>query len=689
MRRLVLLVLLAIAMAGVASSFDARAYLYDGENESMITTSDFSVGGVAYTIVSYNKVETFLLSDGQVISDAQTISGVIRNYQNNVLMPTKEEWAKIKSQVLSFNASRNYKTRFGPAEQVCLDALLVSMYPCDTLSKCTTTATMICAIDPSVLCPPADLLAVPILNYTNDVRTFDNRTKDFLALWNAFTPDNAQSSFKQMQNDISVLKTSAVSISKNPLRFPESGDVCRDCIGRCPATHLDVASLDNASASLAVFTARIGPIGTEGGRASQIAQATIDRQNYVKASALLAQWTPKWNSFKSTYGALSTKAATVSQYVADSEFTTSYSVFKARWADMETKLTTRDFTGVEATFSELSSAASKLNASINGSLEPYNATVDAQDRSKDLLSRARWKVNPNSKESVAGYNALATRKNSLDAQFKPPLTSVSYKALTANYSSLSSDIEKFLGSEQKVTDTVSSFGGQFGSASINGAFTLASAFTPLTYSTRNAAAPFIPPFVLVLTDLAIISVAVVMFVGVLLYFKSAFRNRIVLGLWMVGLFGFLFALGVGSVAIFAFVNSAASSGTYDEFLQQLPRSNAAYIAIDQAGATSSQISAMSSCADTVKGQMKSLFSKPSHVFTFSGKSCAWVGGNQSSNQTLATDSCFDKTVGSSVFVMKASNATHDPKFSTVYLSQVEVAGDEAYYKRCEIGDVLG
>lgn len=686
-RLAVFVIAFAMAMAGFASAFDAGAYLYDGETTSMVSTSDFVYSGASYTLVKINSIDTFLLSGGKPLTSATDISSVLQGYTASTLMPSADEWAKMKGHFDDFNKSRNYQTRFGPAEDVCLNAIFYSVYPCDSLASCTQTATMICSVDPSVLCPPPELLGQPIYDYTSNVRTFDAEMNKIATLLSNFNADNAASTFKQLEDGAAKLKSTSAIIAKNPLRFPNSGDVCSDCIGRCPATNLNTAALDSALSEIAVYKVRIGPLESATATATQIAQATSDRENYKQNSAVVAQWSPTWKAFKAKWEKLRVDASALAPYVGDTSFTSAYSAFTGKWAEMDRMLNTRDVAGIDSAYSAVSQAAISLNASIKDAAKPYNLTAEAQDTVSDLLTQARWKANSKISSSVSGYNSLATRKNALDSQFKPPMTSAQYAALESNYSKLALDARAFLNSQTYVTDSVASVGGQFGSASINGVFTLAGAFTPLSYSARTSVAPVIPPIVLLLTDLAVISVAVVMFVGVLLYFKTLFRSRTLLGLWMVGLFAFLFALGVGSIAIFAFVNSSANSGTFDEFMSSLTRAQVSYVALDQAGISAPTLAAMTGCANVVSAQTKSLFGKKTEVFTYSGDSCAWLSGNNTA--PMLRDNCFDSTVGAPLFIMHSANNSTVPEFSTVYVTQVDMYGDESYYKRCEVGDVLG
>ena len=697
MRRLGALFILFIALAGVLSPFDAKPYLYDGETMQMVSEVPIEIEGGSYTLVRINNADTFLLSNGEPLTDAAAISSVIRENEISTLMPGDSEWAAIKAKLISFNSSRNYKTRFGPAEDLCVQATLLKYYPCNTYASCFVTANQICnlaASGGSSGCVP-DMLATPILNYSQSIITLNSEMGGALKLQSSLTPENAATTFSTLLLKIKNMKSAATSISKNILRFPDTGDKCPEggisgCIGICPSSKFDFASLDNATSLVMKFQDRTAPLEAVSSLASQIAQATSDRLRYKETTALAAQWGPKWKAFKAKHEPLRVKASSLVPFIADASFTGAYSAFNTKWSDMDRKLATRDFNGIAQSFSAAEIAATMLNASLTAGVQPYNATLKAQNSASDILIRARWKVNAKLSSSVSLYNSLATRKNSLDSQFKPPMAQAKYAALSGNYTKLAADAQKFMDGQQKVADTAANVGGKFGAASVNGVFTLAAAFTPLSYSTRSSFAPVIPPVVLFLSDLAVVSVAIVLFVGVLVYFKGVFHNKVFLGLWVLAFLAFLFATAVSSVAIFAFVNSAASGGTYDEFLPKLASAPTAYIAIDQAGATPAQVAAMSSCANLISSQVKSQFGKQSEAFTYSGTACAWLSKNGTGqNTSLTRDACFDRSVGSAVFVLHPSSQASEPKFSTVYAKQADIYGDEAYYRRCEIGDVLG
>lgn len=683
-------------LIGVSCAFNAAAYLYDGESTSMVTQTIITVQSGTYTLMTINGVDTFLLSEsGEPLTDASSIASILTEHETSALMPSDAEWAAVKDKLLEFNRSRNYKTRFGPAEANCLQGTGLSFYPCETYATCMQTASLVCSLQPGSGCSP-DLIATPILNYSLAVKALNTEMAAALKLHADLRADTASTTFSQMQIRITNIRSAATSIQKNILRFPESGDRCPEggfqgCIGLCPSAHFATAALDNASGALNAFSARAAPLEGVSALATSIATATRERLDFAATSAQALEWAPRWKAFKSKYEPLRVSASSLVPFVADPVFTDNYAVFNTKWTEMDQKIAKRDFNSIAAAYVAAEAAAAALNTSTKNALLPYNNALNAQNAASDALVQARWKTSSKISSAVAAYNALASRKNALDAQFKPPLTSAKYSALAGNYSALALDAQKYMDSQAQVSDTVSQVGSQFGAASVNGVFSLAAAVTPLSYSTRSSLAPIIPPFVLFLTDLAVVSVAVVMFVGVLVYFKGLFHNKAVLGLWMLGFFAFLFALGVGSIAIFAFVNSAASSGSFDEFLPNVMSSQASYVAIDQAGATPSQIASMSSCANFITAQVRKQFNKSAEIFTYSGKDCKWLGKNTTANTangTMTREQCFDKAVGSPIFALHAGTPI-DPKFSSVYVKQVDITGNEATFTRCEVGDVLG
>ncbi len=683
---LTIILLLALALAASAS-FNSSAYLYASEGPADVQSETLDVGGgsTLYVLYTIGGIPSILTANDQPMTDPNAIASVLRDYQSHVLLPSPSELDALRSYILSFNSSRNVKTdamaRSYPSgiEDTCLIYTNLKYAPCSDATSCSATATMLCARYDVGTCPP-DLISPMLLSYGRNVNTFANQTDSVLSALSDISLSNGAEQLASIQSSLSALQAAAQDQKVTKLRSTLASQ-CPDCLGICPTPALDTGSLDNASALASSLSARLAGAKPVQAMAIQITQSSADRLAYAQASALLVVWAPKWAQFKSKYGALKTQVDTLLTYNKDPNFTSSAAVFSQLWTSMESRMSNRNFNQVDADFARLGGLAAPLQAAATDAAVPYTQTRAAQNHASDALIQLRWRILPSDTSAVLAYNRLAARKTALDANFTPPFTSAQYSVFNQSYNSLISDAAAVHASES--ADPVSRLGQRFSEQSVNGAFSLAAAVVPLSASTRNQLAPAIPPVALLAADLAIASVVLVAFIGLLLYFRPLFRSRAMLGLWMALLFLLLFGLGLGSVGLYVVINHNAQSGTLADFERQIALSNSTYIAIDQSGAPAPALAAMTSCAQNISGQLSARWNKTTSVFSYAGKSCSW---GSASNLTLTQ--CLDRVVQHPLFVLHYNATTSNPHFSTVYSSQADAYGTQDYYARCELGDVL-
>lgn len=677
-----------LLLAPLAAAFNVTPYLTSGETEAQVRAQPLATAsGAPAALYFINNVPSLVVVDDKVLTTPTAIEAALRESFQLSQLPTAAEWKAVRDDIEAFNKSRDFATRFGPAERTCLQYTGLTSSPCDSLSTCFVTASIVCNNFASNGggggCYP-DVLAPLIFNYYTSVKSFQSNVPVLMSSMASVAPDKAVGLVSDAQTRLAALKKASANISQNALRFPENGDTCMDCIGLCPAPHLATASLDAASAKLNNLSARYKPLADMPAQIAQVAQSTQDRMAYQEASAVAAIWKPRWDSFKAKNAALKDNATAVALYVRNISTASILSQVETKWAAMEARFTSRNFVGIDADYTDLTRLVESLKAPVAVGLKPYSEAKDAQDKAGDALTRARWSLRTENKASVTFYNSLVQRKNGLDANFTPPKSAEEYKTLARQYALVTNDSNNLIQSQIPVTDAASSVGQQFGQTAINGVFSLTDALVPLPATTRNQVSPFIPPVVLLLSDLAIVSVALLTFIALLLYFKPLTRSRTLLGMAAAALFVFLFVLGLGSVGLFIFINQSAQSGAFSEFETLLSHSNASYVAVNTAGAPSDATAAMLSCAKNITGQLKARWGKPAYLFTYSNKTCST--GNLT-NQPL--EKCFASIGSDPVFYLNYNRtAALAPKFSVVYQHQAAFFGDTSYYTRCEIGDVL-
>jgi hypothetical protein len=525
-----------------------------------------------------------------------------------------------------------------------------------------------------------DQISPYILTYSLAISSFNTNTNSALSTLSDITLDNGAEQLNSLKSSLSALQSAAGSVAASKLRFT-AASLCPDCLGICPTPILDTNSLSNASALAQTLSERVTGAKPVQALAIQITQSSADRLSYAQSSALASVWAPKWAQFKSKYANLKKQTDSLLTYNKDPNFTASAALFTQLWASTDARMSNRNFNQIDADFARLNGLVAPLQAAVAVGSGPYTQARATQNHAGDALIELRWRILPSDTPAVLAYNRLATRKSAFDANFTPPFTSAQYTAFSQSYNTLISDAAAVHASES--ADPISRLGQRFSEQSVNGAFSLAAAVVPLSASTRIQLAPAIPPAALLAADLAIASVLLVAFIGLLLYFRPLFRSRAMLGLWMAMLFLLLFGLGLGSVGLYVVMNHNAQSGTLADFERQIALSNSTYIAIDQSGAPAAVLPSMSACAKNISGQLSARWNKTTSVFSYAGKACAW--GNATN---LTTTQCLDRAIQHPLFVLHYNSTSATPHFSTVYSSQADAYGNDDYYARCEIGDVL-
>lgn len=687
MRPVLTAILLLVFALAAGAEFNLSAHLYDSETAASVLIQPlYSPSGVNYTLYTIGGIPSILTANDVPLGDSVAISSVLRAHYEHTILPSEQELAALQNHLLAFNASRNVKTDVNRKsypmglEDTCLTYTNLRYAPCNDSLSCASTATQLCMRYDVGSCPP-ELIAPYLQAYSASVNTFNAQVPAILSSANGLSLDNAAEGFAQMKDKLALLKAAAQANMVTKLRVTQA-TACPDCLGICPAPILDTASLDAASALVDTLSARVQSAPNINMAAQQIMLSSVEREAYAQSAALAAVWGPKWNQFKSKYQSLRDNASAVSSFTSDANFTASFSSFQAAWTAMDAHIATRTFVAVDSDFSRISGLIPSIQAAVASGRKPYDTLKLAQNHAGDALIAASWRIRTGDNAAIASYQKLVARRLALDAVLTPPLTSAQYANLTASYNALISDTAR-LRSAGAGGDAVSNFGRAFSQVAVDGVFSLSAALIPLPSSTRQSVAPFIPPAVLLLSDLALASVILVVFISLLVYFKPLFRSRAMLGLWTALLFVLLFGLGLGSVGLYVVMTQNSQAATLADFTDLIPASNRTYVAIDQAGATPDALKTMSACAANITGQVKAHWNRTVTVFSFSGRACTW--GNASN---LTTSSCFDRAVDSPVFVLHYNNTASAPRFAVVFAKQADTWGDAAYYTRCEIGDVL-
>jgi len=682
------------------ADFSITPYLYSGETASDVTSVSFSSPNGTAALYKIKGAETFLVLGGEIVPDKPQIKALLTKYYQDTYYLSAADLSELKGFADSFNASRNYKTKYGPVEKTCYTSgTFLSYKPCNDLTTCTQTASLVCYVTGSDGCM-VDVLASHILAYKKSIDKLNAADAKFQLAYSSFSPATAATSLASMDEAFVAMKAAADDIMQSKLRFPEK-TTCRDCLGICPEAHFDYAALTSGRSRVVTLKDKVAPLvflDTTVDKTTIATQERIDFRAGEEKAVILA---PKYDSAKAKYGGLKAQAVEARSLVSDTSFVSVADNFIAKGDELEMMLSKRSFGGFDAALSSYETSGKMLLVLVNNSTIAYHQAINAQDNANDALLKAQWRVNRLSKASVDSYNALVEKENKLNAQLLPPMTSAQYAALTSKFDSLSTDASTYISASESAQESVFDFGNSFSRASVDGAMVLASSITPVSFKTRQSFAKFVPPLVVAAVDLSILAAAVIIFAAGFYHFRRFFHSKLMISGWVLTLLGFTFLLLVGSVGFYSIVMSTEKFTSFTEFMGTVTSSDRVAIIVEEGGAPSDAVTAMRACADQVEAQAK-LLGKKSIKYYINANTCTrMLPLNSSSNSTnttayntttgLSSSACLDSIPDVPIFDLQYAKENAAPAFTTVVTKQAIVKGNEAYYGKkplCDIANVL-
>jgi len=696
----VMLAVLVLLCSYSFAEFSMAPYLYPGENASGVAMVSFTTANGTAKLVKVNGAETLLLLNDQIVPEKAQISSLLTKYYTDTYYLSASDLSDLKKYADSFNASRNYKSKYGPVEKTCYTGgTFLSYKPCNDLATCMQTASLVCTISGADGCM-VDVLATHILAYKKSVDKLNDAYAKFSSAYSSFSTASAATSLNSIDEAFVSMKAGADEIMQSKLRFPET-TTCRDCLGVCPEGHFDYASLTSGRSKVTTLKEKVGPLVLLDTTVSKLAISTNERINFLAGEEKAVIFAPKYDSAKAKYGGLKAQAVEAKALVSDLNFVSVADNFIAKGDELEMRLSKRDFAGFDSVLSSYETSGRTLAAMVNNSTSAYRKTVEAEDESGDSLLRAQWRVNRLSKASVDSYNALAEKKNKLDAQLAPPMTSAQYITLAGKFDSLTSEAKTYVAASESAQESVFDFGNAFSRATVDGAMSVASSITPVSFKTRQSFAKFVPPLVVAAVDLSILAIAVIIFAAIFYHFRHFFRSKLMVSGWVLTLLGFTFLLLVGSVGFYSIVMSTEKFTSFTEFMGTVTASDRVAIIVEESGAPSDAVTSMHACADQLEAQAR-LLGKKSIKYYINANTCTrMLPANSSANSTnttystttgLSSSACLDSIPDVPVFDLQYAKENVAPAFTTVVTKQAIVKGNEAYYGKkpmCDIANVLG
>ena len=216
----VMLSVLALLSSYSFAEFSMAPYLYSGENASGVTMVSFASANGTAKLVKVNGAETFLLLNDRIVSEKAQITSLLTKYYTDTYYLSPADLSDMKKYADSFNASRNYKTKYGPVEKMCYTSgTFLSYKPCNDLASCMQTASLVCTITGSDGCM-MDVLGAHILAYKKSIDKLNAADAKFQLAYTTFSTATAATSLNSIDEAFVAMKAGADEVMQSKLRFP-------------------------------------------------------------------------------------------------------------------------------------------------------------------------------------------------------------------------------------------------------------------------------------------------------------------------------------------------------------------------------------------------------------------------------------------------------------------------------------
>jgi len=375
-------------------------------------------------------------------------------------------------------------------------------------------------------------------------------------------------------------------------------------------------------------------------------------------------------------------AKNVSSLVANTSFSMKVDRLSELRMSIRADIDTMQFDGLEEDIDEYEDLVESVNESAHGLYAIYNETMIAKQSAERVLFEVGTKdLGPVELEK---YEELKLEMDELSDDFGTGLTPAAYEEMEENYSEITTDALAILGSTEShgVSKAMVYFRGFARKVNTGLAdFATNTNITNVEEIPENKYVTFGGFSLLVFLCLSSILLLWFLYlVKVHNYsrIKYVVASAFILGILVVGLF---------SVFLFVFMQKTSMDATMDEFLVDFDDRETIALIIDQSTATSSETSAMMSCASDITTSIEENNKTVTLYYLLAGGGCNKVVG--SSQTALGEEACLSDINGmDSAIYLIPSGTVEEPHLYTTYFSKAEIYGTSDYYASCPLSSIF-
>ncbi len=685
-----------LLLIGLFSAFNLADYLLPEEANATVSFTNFTQDGSAYSIVKINGLETFLLKNGEPISDKPVLDSTMYTYYTRTFYPSQAELDSLRSSIKKFNDSRNdgydYKNK---EEYICRDDVLLSngkitvsgvVVRCTDNASCTKNAMLLFSVYGQGLgLGSPSVIIGPLTDFTPTSLRMDSFLENYTKRLDAMNESNVAETIGYIKDTSGELKPLSLKIEASIFRTPRLNDT-KDradcnlvCWGICPSFDLDQAAADDIQSKSTALSAKLAPLSSYASNTATIYNRTVTRLEYTRQVNMATYYHDLFVPINQTGAETIGVATDALSHVQNRTLTDKLDSLRSLHSTIPEDISSHNFTNLDQDIADYSRLADEVSQGSEFLMGAYNQTLEAKNLENSLLIILQSKdLDPVSSKSL---ELIENKTMDLDAQFRDGLTLTQLEELGANYTSLSNQEQDLLKAESDTPATRVLLLFRGFARRVNTGIANMAEKTEIVPKAEIPDSPTTLGLFSLLVFLSFSSIAMLVY----LYVFSTNRftipktNHILLASFIT----IVVLLFIFSLMMYLFLGKTSTDATLPEFISDLNSRNSTDIVVDLRNASFSDAQAMNTCA----GLLASSFGENNKSWTLyqiTPNTCTKTD-SLGANASLTSADCLDTARNaSSSFVLGYSQKNEPPRFSVIYQNRAEINANLDYYESCPL-----
>ncbi|MFH1684891.1 MAG: hypothetical protein ABH983_01155 [Candidatus Micrarchaeota archaeon] len=690
-----------LLLIGIVSAFNPTDYFYSSESGITISYSNFTLDSTSYSVVSFDGQETFLLKEGEPVSDQAEIESVMYDYYIREYYPSDEDIEELEDLVKKFNDSRNdgydWKNK---EEYLCRDDVLfangkitVSGKPvtCVDEETCQQNAMLLyAAYGEGLGLGSVDPLYDAIYAFAPSSFAMDHILGNYSDKLSNLDEDSLLDTISYIEGTTGDLKDYSGDIESTIFRSPrrddqdDKDDCYLKCFGICPSFDLDQDAIDEIDDAIGALSTKIEPLSGYEATSSSIYTQSNSRINYSTTESTAAEYNSKYTSLNSSAELAVSLGDEATLHILNSTLEQNLDSLKGLKVTIPNDIEVRDFSSTADDLDTYEELIGKVHDSSAILLEQYNKTRNANNMLNSLILVLDTKdLDP---VSLSSLELLKNQSDDLDAQFHDGIALDDLVSLEEEYKELSVDGQMLLKKESTMPATKVLLLFRGFAKNVNQGIASVAEDTNVLSKEEISENPY----------LALGGFSTILFLSLGSLLLLAFLYILATSRFIIPKTNHILAAAFASVIVlllgfsaftFLFLSKTSSDATLTEFLSDFEEKNETAIFVDLQDTSYSDAIAMKSCASTLASTFTDK-NKSWTLYTVDSSKCMLTDSN-GQNRSLTLSECQDQyVVEPSSFELGYSTSNEPPKFSIIYENKAKIRANLDYYDSCPIASLF-